>query len=93
MPDPMKSESWIILELGAALLGLAVLSFFRVPSYEKAAWFIIGAFATAFGMVMGYKFGKSMPQQANDPKAGSTSVSDTRVTSSVPPVPVGPPVK
>jgi len=63
-----------------------------VPSYEKAAWFIIGAFSTAFGTVMGYKFGKSMPQQANDPKAGATTVSDTRVTSSVPPVPPVPPV-
>jgi hypothetical protein len=93
MEDPMKSESWIVLELGAALLGLAVLSFFRVPSYEKAAWFIIGAFSTAFGTVMGYKFGKSMPQQANDPKAGATTVTDTHVASTVPAAPVVPPVK
>ncbi len=62
----MKSESWIILELEIALLTLAGLSFFRTPVYEKAVWFIIGVLASAFTRVIGYKFGKAMPQQASD---------------------------
>jgi hypothetical protein len=69
----MKSESWIIVELGAALLLLACLCFFRLPIYEKGAWFIIGAFVAAFNLVMGYKFGKGMPEQAGDAKPGQSS--------------------
>lgn len=61
----MKSETWIILELGAALLILCVLAFFFNPTYEKAVWFVIGVFASAFTTVIGYKFGRSLPQQAN----------------------------
>ena len=40
----MKSESWIIAELGGALVLLAGLSFFYTPVYEKGAWFVMGAF-------------------------------------------------
>ena len=62
----MKSESWLIVELAGALLLLAVLSFFMVPLYEKGAWFVIGSFSTALGTVLGYKFGKGMPEQATN---------------------------
>jgi hypothetical protein len=64
----MKSEDYIIAGLGACLFALALLSFFFNPAYEKAVWFLVGVFATAFGTVVGYKFGKSMPQQAADDK-------------------------
>ena len=80
----MKSEHWIIFGLGGGLMIMALLSFFRVPLYEKAAWFIIGTFASAFTMVIGYKFGKAMPEQAGDPKLGQTS--ETTTTSATTPV-------
>ena len=81
----MKSESWIIAELGAALLLVTVLCFFRLPVYEKGAWFIIGAFVSAFNLVMGYKFGKGMPEQAGDAKPGQASKSVVETTSEAPP--------
>jgi hypothetical protein len=69
----MKSESWIIAELGVSLLLLAILCFFVVPVYEKGAWFVVGAFVSAFNLVMGYKFGKGMPDQVGDSKPGQSS--------------------
>ena len=62
----MKSENWIVVELGAALLLMALLSFFVEPRYEKGVWFTIGVFASGLSLVLGYKFGKNMPQQAGD---------------------------
>ena len=76
MPD-MKSESWIILELGVALLLLAALSFFVIPAYEKGAWFAFGTFASGFALVLGYKFGKGMPDQAGDAKPGQSTQTET----------------
>ena len=76
----LKSESWIIIELTAMLLVLAGLSCFFVPAYEKGFWYIIGVIGTALGMVMGYKFGRSMPQQATDAKPGQTSQTSSQVT-------------
>jgi hypothetical protein len=81
----MKSENWIILELAAALFALTFLSFFRVPSYEKAVWFGIGVFASGFTMVMGYKFGRSMPQQSGDVQPGRSS--ETLIRTSSPDIP------
>ena len=78
----MKSENWLIVEFGAALLILALLAFFYQPQYEKAVWFIIGAFTTQLGNVVGYKFGKSMPEQKGDPKTGQASKSETTTTTS-----------
>ena len=73
----MKSESWIIAELGAALLLLSILCFFLTPSYEKGAWFVIGVFSNGFSLVLGYKFGKGMPEQAGDAKPGQASQTET----------------
>jgi sugar phosphate permease len=73
----MKSESWIIAELGGALVLLAGLSFFYTPVYEKGAWFVMGAFVAGFNLVLGYKFGKGMPEQAGDAKPGQASQSKT----------------
>jgi hypothetical protein len=87
----LKSESWIIIELTAILLVLAGLSCFFVPAYEKGFWYIIGIIGTALGMVMGYKFGRSMPQQSTDAKPGQTSQVQTNVaTVPEPPPPVEP---
>ena len=76
MPE-MKSESWIIVELGAAILLMAILSFIFVPAYEKGAWFALGVFSNGFSLVLGYKFGKGMPEQASDAKPGQASQSET----------------
>jgi hypothetical protein len=83
----MKSESYIIVELGAALLILSFLSFFFIPAYEKGAWFAIGVFSNGFSLVLGYKFGKGMPEQAGDAKPGQTSQSETttKVSTQAPP--------
>jgi len=69
----MKSESWIVAELGAALLFLGLLSFFFVPAYEKGSSLVMDCFKVGFGLVLGYKFGKGMPEQAGDAKPGQTS--------------------
>ena len=89
----MKSESWIIAELGCALLLLACLSFLFVPAYEKGAWFAFGTFASGFALVLGYKFGKGMPEQAGDAKPGQASQTKSVVetTSQAPPSPSVPP--
>ena len=75
----MKSENWLIIELEASLVVLALLSFFFTPAYEKAAWFIIGVLGTQLANVIGYKFGRSMPQQVGDPRAGETVKAQTSV--------------
>ena len=83
----MKSESCLIIELGAVLLILAGLSFFFTPAYEKAVWFIIQAVSAALSTVIGYKFGRSMPEQSGDAKPGQSSTSQVTTKSEVPPVP------
>ena len=61
----MKSETnWIIAGLGGALLIVAILGFFMAPAYEKLVWFAAGVFGTQLANVLGFKFGRSMPQQA-----------------------------
>jgi hypothetical protein len=61
----MKSESWIVLELLIGLMGLGALSFFFIPVYEKGAWVVIDAVKASLALVLGYKFGKALPQQAS----------------------------
>ena len=73
----MKSENWIIVELGSALLLLTILGFFRTPAYEKLVWFAAGTFSSQFCAVVGYKFGRSLPQQVGDAKPGQSSRTTT----------------
>ena len=82
----MKSESYIIIELGGALLFLGCLSFFFVPAYEKGAWLVINIISSGLAMVLGYKFGKGMPEQAGDAKPGQSS--QTTVATQTPAEPV-----
>jgi hypothetical protein len=76
----LKSESWIVIELLLILLALGGLSCFFVPAYEKGFWYITGAMGGALSVVLGYKFGRSMPQQATDAKPGQTSQTSSQVT-------------
>ena len=91
MENKMKSSSWVIVELGVALVFLATLSFFYSPAYEKGVWLIMGALVLAFGNALGVKSGSSMPQQTTDAKPGQTSQADifTRTTPE-PPAPAAP---
>ena len=99
MNEKMSGDSWLVVELGMALLLLAILSFFFIPAYAKAMDRVTDVIAIAFTAVISYKFGRSMPQQAGDPKPGQSSQSsvttkaDTPLDSKVPPAPVVPPVK
>lgn len=75
----MKSNSWVVVELGAGLLLAMGLSFFVSPAYEKGVWLILGALVMAFGNAMGTKSGAAMPAQAGDVKPGQDSKSTTTV--------------
>jgi len=87
----MQSESWIIVELLILLAIFGGLAFFRIPAYEKGAWMVMGAIWTALSTILGYKFGKNMPQQAADPKPGQTTQSTVTQTDSGPAVLTTPP--
>lgn len=64
----MKSETnWIIGGLGLGLFIIAVLAFFVNPVYEKLVWFAAGVFGSQLANVLGFKFGRSMPQQGPPP--------------------------
>ena len=69
----MKSTSWVIIELGAALVFLATVSFFFTPAYEKGVWSIMGALILAFGNALGVKSGGALPQQVGDAQPGQSS--------------------
>ena len=85
----MKTESWLILGLGSGLLFILTLSFFWTPVYPKAVDRITEVQAIAFTSVISYMFGRSMPQQASDPKPGVETKTDTNtVVQTVSPAPV-----
>jgi hypothetical protein len=86
----MKSESWIIVELGVVLAAFGILAFWKAPAYEKAAWYVIGVFSNGLSLVLGYKFGKGMPEQAGEPKPGQTATTDTHTESGPLPNPPAP---
>jgi hypothetical protein len=76
----MKSETnWIIAGLMFSLLAVTVMGFFLTPAYEKMVWFAGGVFGTQLANVLGFKFGRSMPQQSTDAKPGQTSETQTTI--------------
>lgn len=90
----MKSESWIIIELLAAVLILTALGYFFIPAYGPGVTFGMQAIVAAFNMVIGYKFGRSMPEQSGDPKPGQDTKTEvsTKVTTASPVEPPKDPV-
>ena len=86
----MKSESWLIAEFAGALMVFCLVSFWKIPVYEKGAYFIISGFAAALSMILGYKFGRSIPQQAGDAQPGQQTKSET-TTAVISPSPEPPP--
>ena len=94
MKDQMKSESCLIIEFALALLLLGVLSFFFIPVYEKGLSAALTTFQSALIGLLGYKFGRSIPQQTGDAKPGQQTKSETTTTVASPapePSPVAPP--
>ncbi len=73
----MKSNSWVVVEIGGALVFLCTMSFIFTPAYEKGVWLIVGALVLAFGNALGVKSGSSIPQQAGDVKPGQATESET----------------
>lgn len=81
----MKSESWLVIQFGAALLALGLMSFFFTPAYEKGAWAVITVFISVLSAIIGYKFGKSLPEQITDPKIGQSSTPAIETKTQSPP--------
>jgi signal peptidase I len=87
----MKSESWLLIQLGVAIVLLTLLSFWFVPVYTAGASLGFTLLADAFKLVLAYKFGRSIPQQITDAKPGQTSdISSRMVTTPEPPAAVPP---
>jgi hypothetical protein len=76
----MKSDSWIILEVGGALLLLSMMCFFFTPAYEKGLWLVISALVVQLGNLLGAKYGSKMPEQSTDAKPGQSSIVDSKIT-------------
>jgi hypothetical protein len=87
----LKSDTWFIIEVALILAVLGVLSFWQVPVYEKGAAMVMVVFADALKVLLGYKFGRSMPQQTTDAKPGQSSVVDSKITNVPEPPPTSDP--
>lgn len=83
----MKTESWIILEVGGALIVLGLLAAFWTPAYEKGFWYIITIFGVQFANLLGGKKGSEIPQQLSDQKPGQTTEMKTTTETAPPPPP------
>jgi hypothetical protein len=75
----MKGDSWLILELVVILAAFGLVSFWYTPVYGAGVTFVTAIFADALKVLLGYRFGRSMPQQAGQPVAGQTSQSTTTI--------------
>lgn len=53
---------WVILICIAALLALALVSFFFQPAYEKGVWYVMGAIGALLSAAAGAKFGLTVPK-------------------------------
>ena len=61
-----RTTSRTIFCCGLGLLVLGVLSWFKVPAYEKGAYLVLFAFSNAFSGVLGFKFGITSPGMPSD---------------------------
>jgi hypothetical protein len=75
----MKGDSWLILELVVILAAFGLVSFWFTPVYGVGVTFVTAIFADALKVLLGYKFGRSMPSQAGDVREGQASTSTTTV--------------
>ena len=76
----MKSETWLIIQIGVAIFILTLLSFWFMPVHLAGVSLGFALLGDAFKVLLGYKFGKSMPQQSTDAKPGQTSEAQTKIT-------------
>ena len=75
----MKGDSWLILELVVILAAFGLVSFWYVPIYASGTVMVMTIFADALKVLLGYRFGRSMPQQAGGAVSGQASTSTTTV--------------
>lgn len=61
----MKAAFVLTYILLAMLLIFGLLSFFRVPAYEKGVWLIFGTVVSALSGLLGFIFGIHMPRPDN----------------------------
>lgn len=80
MNNPLRSDTWLIIEVALILATLGLISFWKVPVYEKGTAMAMVVFADALKVLLGYKFGRAMPQQTGDAKPGQTTKSETTVS-------------
>lgn len=65
-----SSTDRLLAGLFVALALFGVLSFFKLPAYEKGVWYVIGAIAVAISNILSFKFGV---HQATSPTATPTT--------------------
>lgn len=63
----MKAAIMLTCSLLVMLLIFGLLSFFRVPAYEKGVWLIFGAVVSALSGLLGFIFGIHMPKPGDPP--------------------------
>lgn len=73
----MKSENWLILQIGSAIFVLTLLSFWFLPIHLAGVSLGFALLGDAFKVLLGYKFGRSMPQQPGDVRTGQATESET----------------
>jgi hypothetical protein len=80
MDNPMRSDTWLIIEVALILAVLGFISFWKAPVYEKGTAMAMVVFADALKVLLGYKFGRAMPQQTSDPRPGQASQTQSTTT-------------
>jgi len=73
----MKGDSWLILEITVILATFGLISFWFIPVYASGTVLVMTIFADALKVLLGYKFGRSMPAQAGDAVPGQSFQSTT----------------
>jgi len=84
----VKGDTWLILEIAVILAAFGLISFWFVPVYTAGTVLVMGIFADALKVLLGFKFGRSMPAQSGDAVPGQASQSTTTTeTTSTDPAP------
>jgi hypothetical protein len=73
----MKGDTLLAIELILLLSAFGIISYWRIPIYEPAVKMVTDLLGDALILVLGYKFGRSMPMQAGDAVPGQSSQSTT----------------
>lgn len=72
------SDNGIIAGLLVVLALICGLAYFFKPADNETVRVVVHVLELSLTTIMGYKFGRSMPQQANDPKAGQSAQTEIK---------------